>query len=74
VKTAKNSKLPKLPKNCFEPVGKGGWPLISIWITLPMKKKICLEKEYYLISAAVVSPLNRAQTFESTIIQSLGLA
>jgi hypothetical protein len=26
VKTAKNSKLPKLPENCFEPVGKGGWP------------------------------------------------
>jgi hypothetical protein len=23
-KTAKNSKLPKLPENCFEPVGKGG--------------------------------------------------
>jgi len=32
VKTAKNSKLPKMPKNCFKPVGKGGWPLISIWI------------------------------------------
>jgi hypothetical protein len=29
LKTAKNSKLPKLPKNCFELVGKGGWPLIS---------------------------------------------
>jgi hypothetical protein len=24
LKTAKNSKLPKLPENCFEPVGKGG--------------------------------------------------
>jgi hypothetical protein len=33
VKTAKNSKLPKLPENCFEPVGKGGWPPISTWIT-----------------------------------------
>jgi hypothetical protein len=32
VKTAKNSKLPKLPENCFEPIGKGGWPPISIWI------------------------------------------
>jgi hypothetical protein len=31
-KTIKNSKLPKLPENCFEPVGKGGWPLISTWI------------------------------------------
>jgi hypothetical protein len=35
VKTAKNSKLPKLPENCFEPVGKGGWPPISIWINPP---------------------------------------
>ena len=33
VKTDKNSKLPKLPENCFEPIGKGGWPLISTWIT-----------------------------------------
>jgi hypothetical protein len=29
LKTAKNSKF---PKKCFEPVGIGGWPLISIWI------------------------------------------
>jgi hypothetical protein len=36
LKTAKNSKLPKLPENCFEPVGKGGWPPISTWITLAM--------------------------------------
>jgi hypothetical protein len=28
-KTAKNSKL---SKNCFEPVGIGGWPLISTYI------------------------------------------
>jgi hypothetical protein len=28
-KTAKNSKLPKLPEICFEPFGKGGWPPIS---------------------------------------------
>jgi hypothetical protein len=34
VKTAKNSKLPKLSENCFEPVGKGGWPLISTWIKI----------------------------------------
>jgi hypothetical protein len=32
VKTTKNSKLPKLSENCFEPVGKGGWPQISICI------------------------------------------
>jgi hypothetical protein len=32
VKTAKKGKLPKLPENYFEPVGKGGWPPISTWI------------------------------------------
>jgi hypothetical protein len=32
LKPAKNSKLPKWPENCFEPFGKGGWPLISTWI------------------------------------------
>jgi len=32
VKSAKNSKLPKMSEKCFEPVGKGGWPPISIWI------------------------------------------
>jgi hypothetical protein len=32
LKTTKNSKLPKLSENCFERVGKGGWPLISTWI------------------------------------------
>jgi hypothetical protein len=35
VKPAKNSKLPKLPENYFEPVGKGGWPPISTWIIWP---------------------------------------
>jgi hypothetical protein len=25
LKPAKNSKLPKLPENCFEPFGGGGW-------------------------------------------------
>jgi hypothetical protein len=34
LKPAKNSKLPKLPENFFEPVGKGGWPLISTWISV----------------------------------------
>jgi hypothetical protein len=32
LKLLKNSKLPKLSEHCFEPVGKGGWPPISIWI------------------------------------------
>ena len=35
VKPAKNSKLPKLLENYFEPVGKGGWPPISTWINPP---------------------------------------
>ena len=35
VKTAKNSKLTKLPENSFEIVGKGGWPPISTWISPP---------------------------------------
>ena len=30
LKPAKNSELPKLPESCFELVGKGGWPPISI--------------------------------------------
>jgi hypothetical protein len=34
LKPAKNSKLPKLPENCFEPFGKGGWPPISTWIMI----------------------------------------
>jgi hypothetical protein len=34
LKPAKNSKLPKLPKNWFEPFGKGGWPPISTWIKI----------------------------------------
>jgi hypothetical protein len=41
LKPAKNSKLPKWPENCFEPFGKGGWPLISTWIkesTCELKK------------------------------------
>jgi hypothetical protein len=32
LKPTKNSKLPKLPENCFEPFGKGGWPPICTWI------------------------------------------
>jgi hypothetical protein len=32
LKTAKNSKVPKLPENCFEPVEKCEWPPISTWI------------------------------------------
>jgi hypothetical protein len=35
LKIAKNSKLQKLPENCFEPDEKGGCPLISTWINIP---------------------------------------
>jgi hypothetical protein len=35
LKLVKNSKLPKLPENYFEPVKKGGWPQISTWINPP---------------------------------------
>ena len=35
LKTAKNSKLPKWPKNFFEWFGRGGWPPISTWINPP---------------------------------------
>jgi hypothetical protein len=35
LKTAKNSKLPKLSGNCFEPVEKGGGPPMSTWINPP---------------------------------------
>jgi hypothetical protein len=35
LKTAKNSKLPKLLEIFFDPVEKGGWPPISTWINNP---------------------------------------
>ena len=38
LKPAKNSKLPKLPENYFELVGKGGWPPISTWINPRISK------------------------------------
>jgi hypothetical protein len=40
LKPAKNSKLSKLPENCFEPVEKGGWPPISTWIIHVLESKI----------------------------------
>jgi hypothetical protein len=50
VKTAKNSKLPKMSENYFELVGKGGWPPISIWINIntmgkPMEGQVCPEHQ-----------------------------
>jgi hypothetical protein len=40
LKPAKNSKL---PENYFEPVGKGGWPLISTWINTLSLGRNCLH-------------------------------
>jgi hypothetical protein len=51
VKTAKNSKLPKLSENCFEPVGKDGWPPISTWIILG----VCEDIEVFLIDFPHIS-------------------
>jgi hypothetical protein len=49
VKTAKNSKLPNLSENCFELVGKGGWPLISIWIieNLPLQYPMSMTTRFF---------------------------
>ena len=35
----KKPSLAKLPENYFEPVGKGGWPLISTYITYSYARK-----------------------------------
>jgi hypothetical protein len=35
-----NAKNSKLPTNCFEPFGIGGWPPISTWIRKNIKKTI----------------------------------
>jgi hypothetical protein len=68
VKTAKNSKLPKLSENCFEPVGKGGWPPISIWINPPFLGRIflhCVEVPHlmrkFLLNLALGEPLALVQ-------------
>jgi hypothetical protein len=68
VKTAKNSKLPKLPENCFEPVGIGGWPPISIWINPPSLGRNglhCIDFPHqmrkYLLNLAPGEPLALVQ-------------
>jgi hypothetical protein len=70
VKTVKISKLPKLSKNCFEPVGKGGWPLISIWINPPSLGSNflhCVEVPHqmrkFLLNLAPSEPLALVQEF-----------
>jgi hypothetical protein len=68
VKTAKNSKLPKLSENYFEPVGKGGWPPISIWINPPslgINGLHCIEVPHqmrkFLLNLAPGEPLALVQ-------------
>jgi hypothetical protein len=68
VKTTKNSKLPKLSENCFEPVGKGGWPPISIWINPPSLERNglhCFEVPHqmrkFLLNLAPGEPLALVQ-------------
>jgi hypothetical protein len=59
VKPAKNSKLPKLPENYFEPAGKGGWPPISTWIKegqgnqteRPQQNKFCWGKGFEVLDS-----------------------
>jgi hypothetical protein len=68
VKTAKNSKLPKLSENCFEPIGNGGWPPISIWInptSLGINGIHCIEVPHqmrkFLLNLAPGEPLALVQ-------------
>ena len=56
LKNAKNSKLPKLLENYFEPVGKGGWPPISTWITSRHPKYQRKRKRNKKNIAAAVTP------------------
>jgi hypothetical protein len=68
VKTAKNSKLPKLSENCFEIVGKGEWPPIYIWINPPSLGRNglhCVEVPHqmrkFLLNLASSEPLALVQ-------------
>jgi hypothetical protein len=68
VKTTKNSKLPKLPENRFEPVGKGGWQPISTWINISSLGRNCLhclvfihQMRKFLLNLALGEPLALVQ-------------
>jgi hypothetical protein len=68
VKTAKNSKLPKLLENSFELVGKGGWAPISICInpnSLGRNGLHCIEVPHqmrkFLLNLALGEPLALVQ-------------
>jgi hypothetical protein len=64
LKTAKNSKLPKLPETCFGPVGEGGWPPISTWITQ-------LEKEIFISQTKYIKEmLNKVQMEDNKLVST----
>ena len=70
IKTAKNSKLPKMSENCFEPVGKGGWPPIYTWINPPslgINGIDCVEFPHqmrkFLLNLASGEPLALVQSY-----------
>jgi hypothetical protein len=78
LKTVKNSKLPKLPENCFEPVGKGGWPLISTWINPPSLESNGLhcveflgEREKHLLNLHLGELLALLETSRYSVYGSL---
>jgi hypothetical protein len=54
LKPAKNSKLPKLLENCFEPVRKCGWPPISSWIN----ETTCIKVIFQVLPHKVTSTHN----------------
>jgi hypothetical protein len=83
LKTTKNSKLPKLSENCFEPVGKGGWPLRSIWISyyrdIPLlqaqvkrlaTRNALLEQENFDLKAHTERESKRSKKSENIIIKN----
>jgi hypothetical protein len=78
LKPAKNSKLPKLPENCFEPVGKGGWPPISTWINHPSLERNGLhcvefpgEREKRLLDLHLLELLVLLETLRCLVCGSL---
>ena len=59
-----------MEENCFEPVGKGGWPSISIWINPPSLGRNGLnsiefphQMRKFLLNLAPGEPLSLVQEF-----------
>jgi hypothetical protein len=62
LKTAKNSKLPKLPENCFEPVGKR-WVATDIHLDHTKLQLGSLEPKQFL-PKVVVKVGSQSETIE----------